>query len=172
MYSIQSISDKLRSVSTNIGNIETIVSDAVTVYSQDLLTLNRDQILFGRDLNGNEFLPSYLNDPYFDTPEEAAKYAAKKEELIGTHNSRIVNKGLFPPKGINTPNLIVTGPFQDHLYIDTNNKSYTIGSSYIDSESINEKYNNNVFGLSEIAKNYFFTYYIRTYLLKNLYETL
>lgn len=170
MVSIKSISDKLLAISEVLNNMEEIVSEVTMVNSEELVSLNRDQMLYGRDAEGNEFTPSYLNDPYFKTPEKAKKYAEYKEKLLDRHNALIEHPGLFPEKNLNTPNLIVTGPFQDALYIDTGEKTYTIGSKYSQGSAINDKYNNKVFGHSDAAKNYFFNYYIRTYLLKKIYE--
>lgn len=161
--------EQLRKLSQTISSVPQIVDNVVSDNKDILLSLNRDQMLLGRDNEGNILSPSYLLDPYFKTQEAALNYARMKYSLEQQHKSLIWNPVyLFPDKDKNTPNLIVTGLFQDHLFITTGSGKYEISSTYIDSSDINRKYNNKVFGLAPQSRNYFWLEYIKPILLKAL----
>jgi hypothetical protein len=145
--------------------LDEVVSDNADI----LLSLNRDQILLGRDAEGNILAPSYLEDPYFKSPEAATAYARMKYALEPIHRGLIWNPVyLYPDKDMNTPNLIVTGSFQDRMFIKTSQGEHLIYSSYVDTYDINTKYNGKVFGLAPRSKEYFYLEYIRPALLKHL----
>jgi len=61
---------------------------------------NRGQMLEGKTKDNTEITPSYLNDPFFKSPETAAKYARWKQNI--TPN---------PKRRFETPNLIINGYF-------------------------------------------------------------
>lgn len=151
-----------------IGGISDVVGDVVSRERGVLLSLNKDQMLLGRNTDGKPFRPTYLNDPYFKTREQAKAYAAMKKKLESEHHARIENPTLYPEKSPNTPNLIVTGPFQDGMFITTDTKSFLIGSTYADSDEIESKYDNLVFGISPESKKFFYEHYIHPELLKLL----
>lgn len=160
---------QFRNLTGVINSVPEMVDNIVSENKDVLLFLNRDQMLLGRDADGNILSPSYLQDPYFKTPEAAKNYANMKYNLEPVHNSLISNNTLlFPAKGRITPNLIVTGLFQDHLYITTGGGKYDIGSTYIDSSDIDRKYKGKVFGLAPQSRNYFWLEYIKPILLKAL----
>ncbi len=117
----------------------------------------------------NYFPPTYQQDPYFKTKDQADWYAGMKYRLEGEHRSFIWNPVyLYPEKPKNVPNLIVTGSFHDHMFITTGNGQYTIESTYVESKDIEKKYNNKVFGLAPKSKEYFWQEYLRKELLKHL----
>ena len=62
----------------------------------------------------------------------------------------------------------MTGPFQDNMFILPEGESFIIGSSYRDSNDIENKYNNLVFGISPESKEYFYKNFIHPALLKLL----
>lgn len=160
---------KYKRFSKNVEEMPSVISKVVATYKDVLLSANRDQMLLGRDADGNELGPSYLQDPYFDTPAEAQAYARMKYALESLHRMRLWNPfQLFPDKDRNTPNLIVTGPFQDSMFINTSSTSYTIGSTYIASSDINTKYKGRIFGLAPESKQYFWTEFLRKELIKSL----
>jgi len=170
----QQLQDKInqfRRLSENIKTIPEVVDRVVAENSDVIISLNKDQILSGRDADGNKLAPNYLQDPYFKSQEAAQSYARYKYSLEDMHNSLIWNTTpLFPTKDRNTPNLIVTGLFQDHLFITTGKGSYTIGSTYIDADDINRKYKGRVYGLAPVSGRFFYTEYVRQAIIKHLHN--
>lgn len=152
--------ERLQETKSRIDNIDSVISDVVEKNKQVLLSLNRDQMLLGRNSEGELFTPDYLNDPYFKTTAQAQSYAAKKYRLEGEHKARIENILNYPDKPRNTPNLIVTGPFQDSMVIETTGDSFTIDSFYIDTPDIESKYKFKVFGLAPLSVEYFWKNYL------------
>lgn len=151
-----------------IKNIRSTIFEVVSQNSEVLVELNRSQILQGRDNEGNLFSPGYSNDSYFKTPEKAQRYAAFKERLVSGHNS-LIRYPLFMQKPADTPNLIVTGPFIDGLFINISSGEYMINSNYKDANKINDKYGGKVFNLSEPARNFFYENVIYPKLIYELY---
>lgn len=155
-----------------IKTVDGTVAKVVDKRKDVILSLNRDQMLLGRNASGNLFTPGYLQDPYFDTPAQAQAYAAMKERLLPSHNARIENPTIYPAKPKDAPNLIVTGPFQDSMFIMAGGDSFTIGSTYVDAPDIERKYNNDVFGLAPSSSLFFYEHYIRPALERLLKITL
>ena len=156
------MSDAIRSVP---DVLDKVVSDNKDV----LLSLNRDQMLLGRDADGDVLSPSYLQDPYFKTQAAAQSYARMKYALESSHRSLLWTPvKLYPEKDRNTPNLIVTGLFQNGLFITTGGGSFDINSSYVASGDINRKYKGRVFGIAPKSKEYFYLEFIKPILLKHL----
>lgn len=136
------------------NNILRALAEAMRYYQQDLLGVQRDQTLLGRDSEGNPFRPGYTEDPYFSSPEAGARYASFKESLHPIHKERILYFINYPDKDTNTPNLIITGSFQDRYYINITEQTHTLGSNWERAEDVERKYNNNVFGFAPLSKEY------------------
>ena len=165
---IRDLINKLNGVSDKIKKVHEIVNQVVSDNSDVLLSLNRDQMLLGRNSDGDELGPNYLQDPYFKSREAAERYARMKYALEPSHVGLIWNPQLFPDKSKDTPNLIVTGSFQDAMFISVSGGKYNIGSTYVDASDISQKYNNKVFGLAPQSKEYFYRQWILPELLKVL----
>jgi hypothetical protein len=170
-----SMAIRLSDISNNINDIRRFIADGgiYDVASKvagdnkgELLDLNRDQLLSGRNINNTLLSPTYLDDDYFNTPEAKRKgqtaknYARAKSLLLAGHNARIKHNGLYPAKPENVPNLIVTGPFQDGMFINVTDRVYYVGSSYDDSGDIQAKYSYLVFGFAPPSVVYFYNKYI------------
>lgn len=112
----------------------------------------------GRNAEGEVLTPSYLEDPYFHTQEAAQAYASMKYGLELVHKSRLTFPLNYPDKERNTPNLIVTGDFQNGMFLRTMTDSFLIDSGYDESRDIEQKYNNKVFGLAPLAKEFWWNY--------------
>lgn len=166
---IKGLIHKYKIYRNRIKRVETNVGKIVKKNQNVLLSLNRDQMLLGRDAAGEVLTPDYLSDPYFDSQSEAMAYANMKYALESKHNARITNPTIYPNKGKDTPNLIVTGTFQDNMFIEAKNDSFTIGSTYVDAPDIEAKYNNLVFGIAPASAMYFYENYIRPELMKKLW---
>ena len=161
---IRDLIDRIEKVKDNIDSLDSVISDVVRGHSDVILSLNKDQMLLGRDADGKVLTPSYWDDPYFESRAKANRYAGMKYKLESKHRSRIEHPTLYPDKDKDTPNLIVTGLFQDGMFIQVDDNSHTIGSSYIESDAIESKYRGVVFGLSPESREYFY----KNYLFKRL----
>lgn len=163
--------ERLERVEKAVENVPFFLSKAAIVHQNVILSLNRDQMLSGRDAEGELLTPDYLSDPFFTTPEAnvtAEGYANMKHFLEPSHKARLHNPMIYPDKPKNTPNLIVTGPFQNKMFIEIGYKTYNIGSSYPDSGDINDKYNGLVFGLAPKSNDFVWREYIRSHLINSL----
>lgn len=165
---IQELIKKFEAVQKSISEIPVTVSNIVVREQNVLLSLNRDQMLLGRNAEGEVLTPSYLDDPYFDNSRQAEAYANMKYRLESEHKARIENPTIYPDKDRNTPNLIVTGPFQDNMFILPEGQSFLLGSTYSDARDIEEKYHGLVFGIAPASKMFFYKNYLRPALLKLL----
>lgn len=170
MIRLSEISGSMESARAFIakGGIYEVAAKVAAREKSVLLDLNRDQLLSGRNAEGSLLSPDYLTDSYFDTRERAEAYAKRKDSLLDGHNSLIRHRGLYPGKPRNTPNLIVTGPFQDGMHILVSGRDYEIDSSYRDAGNIKRKYDNRVFGFAPPSVEYFFNEYIRAEVQKEL----
>lgn len=166
---IQRLISKVEKIQKNIERVGDVVGDVVSERQDVILSLNKDQMLLGRDAEGSVLSPSYLNDPYFKTPNQAQRYAGMKYSLESKHRAMIENPTLYPSKDKNTPNLIVTGPFQGGMFIRSSVDSFTIGSTYRDSGEIDSKYRGVVFGLSPESKEFFYNHYLKERLKSLIY---
>lgn len=98
---IEDVKLRLMRVSQGVtGEAKEIVNGSIPL----LVLMNRNQMLEGKDSNGNNIRPSYLEDNYFKTKEAAQKYAEWKQRI--TPN---------PKRGFETPNLIINGAFHSSV---------------------------------------------------------
>ena len=118
---IKELKDRIDRYQTIINNIRSVpkeIDESVSRNKDVLLSLNRDQMLLGRNAQGDLFTPTYLNDPYFKTKKRAEAYANMKYKLESGHKSLLWNnEQVYSNKPKDTPNLIVTGPFQNAMFI-------------------------------------------------------
>ncbi len=170
MVSIKGLIRKFEAVAKVAGSVEEIAGKVANDNKGILLSLNRDQLLLGRNTEGNLLTPDYLSDPYFKTPDAAKRYAKMKHGLEKEHSQRIANPTIYPNKPRNTPNLIVTGPFQDGMFITISGSTYNISSTYSETPDIVAKYNDLVFGHSPESKQFFFNNYILPEITKRLWH--
>lgn len=83
---------------------------------QQYLDINRDQTQSGRTNTGALISPSYIEDPFFRSPEAAARYSRWKDRIT-PHPDR--------PSGV--PNLFINGAYQAgwDIRINGNNIEHT-----------------------------------------------
>lgn len=148
---------------TDGGSLKKTIKDEVTKHSEVILDLNRDQLLYGRDAEGRVLTPTYYDDPYFKTKEQARAYVSNKVRLSHQHKSMISYSyvQLFPEKDVITPNLIVTGEkFFNHFFIKISDNSYSIGSVGEVAPDIENKYGE-VYGLAPQSRSHFYYRWLR-----------
>lgn len=154
-----------------ISELPAFTAGVVRKYGDVLLQLNKDGMLLGRDTDGREFTPGYLGDPYFKTPAQARAYYKRKQGIRAQNRTRIKHPLNYPEKSPDTPDLRVTGPFQDSMYITFTSDGFEIYASYKDTPLIVQKYQNKVFGLTPLATTYFWENYLRPELIRFLQRT-
>lgn len=166
MATIKAFTDNFKSF---YDTLHDAITEEVNNTKDVLLNLNKDQLLYGRDADGNLLAPTYLNDPFFKTKAAAERYYKMKQRLEASHISRIRfgNIQLFAPKPSDVPNLIVNGMFQDRFVINVSGKSFTIDSSYIDGDDINNKYKGRVYGLAPVSKEFYYRHYVRATIFRH-----
>ena len=158
------VDDKLDYVTAKqkrVDNWPEVIEWQVDESGYELLELNKDQMLLGRNTDGELLTPGYLEDPYFRTSAQAQAYAAMKRGLEFVHKTRVTFPLNYPNKPQDTPNLIVTGDFQDGMFIRNTAESFIIDSRYPESGDIERKYNNKVFGLTPLAKEFWWNHRLR-----------
>lgn len=163
--------NRIEELQEGIRGIRDTVNKVVKENEDVILSLNKDQMLLGRDSGGNVLTPGYLDDPYFDNRVQAEAYANMKYALEQQHVARIENPTIYPAKGKDTPNLIVTGLFQDNMFILNEGDSFLLGSTYVDSDDIDNKYGGKVFGLAPASAMFFYEHYIKPSLERLLFST-
>ena len=134
---------------------------------RDIITMSVTEQLYS-GLNGKgEFLsPTYDNDPYFNEkgPWHGAAYAYKKWKERITPPMRSPNLEL-PPRPVDVPNLFITGMFHESIKASRAGdviRVYTSG--FRDGPQIERKYGEEIFQLTDEAKEYFNIYALRPWL--------
>ncbi len=144
--------------------VDEVVEWQLHEYADEIKDLQRDQMLMGRNSEGEEFTPDYLHDPYFKTFMAAVIYANFKAKLAKMHRARIRFPLNYPDNWYKkTPNLIVTGVFQNAIYLTVSADTFTLGSRSTaedgaDAADIEAKYHGKVFGLSPLAVEFWWNY--------------
>lgn len=161
------ISEYTRKYKERLDSLGDVISKELSNRQYDLLDLQKDQLLFGRDRQGDILTPTYTDDPYFKSRKQAEYYRDKKRKLQGAHDAMIKNKKLYPKKGDNTPNLIVTGTlFHDTITLSVGGDRVIINSGGVGSD-IERKYGD-VLGMSPESKVIIWNKYLRKAILRRM----
>jgi hypothetical protein len=153
------------------GSIPGTVSSVVARTADVILDLNKDQLLQGRDADGELLSPTYTGDPYFETPEagkfykNARGYLRMKQLLEAAHRGRIGIVELYGEKPADVPNLIITGPYHDSMFIRVTGDTFTIDATYEDADDINAKYKGRVYGVAPKSRDYYWFGFVRDAIL-------
>lgn len=130
----------------------------VSVIQQNGDTLTdyvREQLYSGLDGNEKPLRPTYLQDPWFNSPDagrwqgKAKAYMAWKSHITPSAPSYI---GL-PGRPIETPNLIITGVFYDSIHAAPVQGGALITTEGVDfGRDIERKYGSDIFKISPRAR--------------------
>ena len=164
------VAEYLRIMESAIDTIPDVIQAEVAQSKDVILSLNKDQLLAGRNADGEVLTPTYTGDPYFKTAKAANAYKKMKMKLESMHRARMRFDNIlpYPAKSDDTPNLIVTGMFQEGMFIDVYAGAYEIGSMYHDSDDIERKYDNKVFGLSPESKELYWNDYLQPAVVEHI----
>lgn len=123
----------------DLFNLVTVAGDNVQRNEDKIKDLNINQLMAGLNSEGQPLGPKYSEDPYFKTPQAAAKYAAWKHRL-------------FPETPYNRPNLIIIGTYHDSITVRRNANAINFRATASFASSIAAKYGNKELGLSPDSK--------------------
>lgn len=119
MPTLKEIANAVRSTA---DRIPTIVGIIITPYLPIVDELIKDQLRAGIDGNGIALTPSYLDDPFFTTPQKATAYMMFKSRL-----PLMQEYGIFPMKDEKTPNLTISGgDFYNYIRSEVQNDELII----------------------------------------------
>lgn len=153
MLGLEGFISRVSRAQTAVENYPAIIADIVSENESVLLQLNKDQMLSGVDVDEKYFTPSYLNDPYFSSTEKAVNYMNYKDKYRSMYDNRI-KYNLFPAKPAEIPNLILVGTFMNSMFITASGNAFTIGATYMESDTIERKYDK-PFGVSSMSARWF-----------------
>ena len=125
-----------------------------------------EQLYSGLDGNGDYLSPTYDEDPYFNEfgPWHGASYAYKKWKERITPPVKSPMLGL-PPRPVDVPNLFITGLFHDSIQASRQGEVLRVYTSgFRDGPLIERKYGEQIFRLTDDAREYFNIYALRPWL--------
>ncbi|HEY4112188.1 hypothetical protein [Puia sp.] len=102
----------------------------------ELLERNKNQMYDGKTRTGEDISPSYLEDPYFKSPEAAQRYSDWKDDITPNSNRK---------PGV--PNLYINGAFYRSLRIEVSGEVIITDSSFPEAADIERKFTTKIFGL-------------------------
>lgn len=129
-----------RQLLKNIKGINKAARECMEANDGALAQLVRDQLLSGRSSTGELIYPAY----------RSKEYILYKNEREGHFQSLIVNKGLFPARPPETPNLYLSGDLQRGIRVSVRGSMAYATSSDSKYRKIVGKYGK-VFGFTDKA---------------------
>lgn len=117
-------------------------SASVDTTKNDYLQKNRDQLFDGKTKSGADLSPSYLDDPYFKSPEAAQRYSDWKDRITPNDKRK---------KGV--PNLFINGTFYRSLLVQVQGEEIKTESTFSESSDIVSKFSGDIYGLGGSYKS-------------------
>lgn len=100
----------------------------------------REQLWDGKNSLGEDIRPSYLEDPFFKTPEQAMAYSRWKDKI--TPN---------PNRNQHTPNLFINGYFHSTIRLKVTKEAIIYDTNYFGKEIVN-KYGDKLLGMAPLTR--------------------
>lgn len=123
-------------------NILTELADSVDETKEAVVELNREQLLHGLDSEGNYLSPTYLEDPFFKSPESGKRYAEWKARIEPKRD-----KPFF------VPNLFITGRYHSTIDLSVTQETMVTTSDDPAADSIEAKFGEDIYGLNSESKS-------------------
>lgn len=114
--------------------LENAVNKTIAKYEE----LNKAQLYAGKNKDGQDLSPKYIDDPYFKTREAAVRYSNWKDKI--TPNS------LRTP---GVPNLFIIGTYYNSWKTRVAGTRIEIEATSDNAKSIEDKFSNDVYGLDD-----------------------
>lgn len=148
-----------------VDGFEPMIRGIMHAQKKEVQVYITEQLYSGRNGNDKPLRPTYLNDPYFDSPESggwyknAKGYMRWKERKTPPYASSLLG---IPRRSADTPNLIIRGNFHDSITatpIDKGLRIESVGVSF--SGDIEKKYGQAIYKVGSLARRYFFEQYVK-----------
>jgi len=153
--------DGLKKLLSFLNGFEKEGERIVVDHKDDLVEFVREQLYSGIDGTGQRLSLPYSQDPFFATSEagrwknDAKGYARWKAKIQPPKSSFLG----YPPRNVDTPNLIIRGDFYDSLIatiVDGGVKIESRGVAF--SREIESKYGLSIYAIAPKSKEYFARY--------------
>ncbi len=148
---IKGLNSRLKKMNTN-----NIIDETMKENLDALEAKNRDQLLAGKNRSGDDIFPTYLQDPYFKTPQAAQRYSDWKDKITPGHGRK---------SGV--PNLYITGQYHKSRNISISGDVIHYEATFLGPE-IDKKYGSQVAGLGGDFKKEFISETLRPTLNKKI----
>lgn len=132
---IKALLNKVEALKSALESGE-IVRDVLLDQEDMLLEKQLGQLWDGKNSEGEDISPSYLEDDYFHSRDSARAYARWKDRI--THNSK---------RNFAAPNLCITGKFYSELRVTLNESDIVFEGTTPFAQDVVSKYGLNQFGL-------------------------
>jgi hypothetical protein len=106
--------------------------------AEEITFLNRAQMYDGKRNDGRDIFPTYYDDPYFKTRQDAIRYSDWKDKI--TPNSKRT-------QGV--PNLVINGYFYNSIDVKVEGNDITYHTNADFSPDIISKFSEDIFGLDD-----------------------
>jgi hypothetical protein len=144
MSTIRGLYNRLLTVDTDKIAMETIEGT-----EEEIRQYNLQQLLDGKTNQGTDISPTYLEDPFFKTQEQAQAYSDWKDRISPPSNRR---------KGV--PNLYINGYYHASRKVQVIGDSIVYGSDWIEGQAIEQKFKN-IDGLNPESRKKFIPFVLR-----------
>lgn len=160
-YNMANIMTAYENCKEMVEGFEPFLISLLQSNKSEIVDYIQEQLYSGIDGNDEKLTPSYMNDTWFNSPEagkwknNAKGYMMWKSRITTPTPSYLG----IPARGIQTPNLIITGEFYNSIRPVASEKGLRIETrGFTDGDQIESKYGSQIFGLSSYAKAYFIRY--------------
>lgn len=136
------------------NRLQTVDTDAIAVKTlegteEEIRQYNLQQLLDGKTNQGTDISPTYLEDPFFKTQEQAQAYSEWKDKISPPSNRR---------PGV--PNLFINGFYHGTRRVEIQGEKIVYSSSYGEQHGFEEKYKN-LDGLNPESRKKFIPFVLR-----------
>lgn len=138
MGTIKGLLDKVRQV-----DLRREVPMIIQYYDLFIENAIRDQLYDGKNSLGEDITPSYLDDPFFKSPEQALAYSKWKDKITPNPNRKT-----------HTPNLFINGYFHSTINLKVTKEEIIYDTNAFGKEII-AKYGDKLLGMGPITKEVF-----------------
>lgn len=122
-----------------------LAAAAIEQTTGDIREYNNDQLLNGLDNEGKPIRPSYLEDPFFDTVEEAIGYMEYKRKISPFSAFRAPE----------TPNLYINGFYHSTRRVRVVGDKIVYDSTFEEADEIDRKYHGKLDGLNPASRKHY-----------------
>ena len=130
-------------------DINKITQETFEGTEEEIRQYNLGQLIDGKTNKGVDITPSYLDDPYFKTKEQAQAYSDWKDRISPRSKRR---------KG--TPNLFINGFYHRSIKVAIQGDKIIYNSSFSEAPDIENTFKN-IYGLNPDSRKKFISFVLR-----------